>query len=123
MCEEMLLHALRQSHRYQSVQLLSSNARGDYLVRGRLERFEQVEGGPLLARVWLRVTLYDSKAGHTVWSNTYEHDEPVNGNDLPSIVAALNANLQRGVLQLTTGVDQYLTAHPAPPAAASSPAK
>lgn len=118
MCEEMLLNTLRRSHRYRSVQELSSNAKGDYIVRGRLERFEQVEGGALQARVWLRMSLYDSKIGHTIWSNVYEQDEPVAAKDLASVVAALNQNLQRGVLQLTSEIDQYLTAHPAPPAAA-----
>jgi ABC-type uncharacterized transport system auxiliary subunit len=118
-CEEMLLTTLRQSRRYRSVQLLSSNAKGDYVVRGRLERFEQVEGGPLLARVWLRVSLYDPNSGHTVWSGSYEHDEPVAAKDLPSVVAAINQNLQRGIVELTSGIDQYLASHPAPPAAAA----
>jgi ABC-type uncharacterized transport system auxiliary subunit len=119
MCEEMLLTTLRQSRRYRSVQAVSSNAKGDYVVRGRLERFEQVEGEPLLARVWLRVFLYDPKEGHTIWNGSYEHDEPIAAKDLNSVVAALNQNLQRGVLELATGIDQYLTAHPAPPAAAA----
>lgn len=119
-CEEMLLTTLRQSRRYHSVQQLSSNARGDYVVRGRLERFEQVEGGPLLARVWLRVSLYDPNSGHTLWNGNYEHDEPVAAKDLPSVVAAMNQNLQRGIVEMTSGIDQYLTAHPAPP---STPAK
>jgi ABC-type uncharacterized transport system auxiliary subunit len=119
MCEEMLLDTLRRSHRYRSVQELGSNARGDYLIRGRLERFEQVEGSPLQARVWLRLSLYDPKSGNTVWSNTYEQDEPVAEKDLASVVSALNQNLQRAVLQLTSEIDQYLAAHPAPPAPAA----
>ena len=119
MCEEMLLYALRKSRRYASVQPLGSNAKGDYIVRGRLERFEQVEGEPLLARVWLRVTLYDPREGHTVWTGDYEHDEPVAAKELGSVVAALNQNLQRGMVEMASGIDQYLTAHPAPPAAAA----
>jgi len=120
MCEEMLLVALRQGRRYRSVQQLSSNAQGDYIVRGRLERFEQVEGNPLQARVWLRASLYEIKAGRTVWSGSYEHDEAVAAKDLAAVVAALNQNLQHGILELTSGIDQYLAEHPAPPTAAAS---
>ena len=116
MFEEMLLHALRQSHRYKSVQLLTSNAHGDYVLRGRVERFEQVDGSPVVARVWLRLSLYDLKNGQTVWNGSYEKDEPASANDFPSIVAALNLNLQKAVLELTAGVDEYLAAHPQPPA-------
>jgi len=116
MFEEMLLATLRQSHRYRSVQLVTSNARGDYVLRGRVERFEQVEGSPSSGRVWLHLYLYDPKEGHNVWNASYEHDEAAAANDFPSIVAALNHNLQSGVLELTAGLDQYLSAHPVPAA-------
>jgi ABC-type uncharacterized transport system auxiliary subunit len=110
--EEMLLESLRKSRRYRSVQLVASNAQGDYVLRGRIERFEQVEGKPLTTRVWLHLRLYDPKEGHTVWTQNYEQDVDVSGNDLPSVVAALDQNLQRGVQELTAGLDQYIAAHP-----------
>jgi ABC-type uncharacterized transport system auxiliary subunit len=112
MVEEMLLRGLRQSGRYASVQLIASNAHGDYVLRGRVERFEEVEGKPMAARVWLHLSLYDPKDGHTVWTQNYEQDEEVTGSDLSSVVAGLNHNLQRGIQELTAGLDQYLAAHP-----------
>jgi ABC-type uncharacterized transport system auxiliary subunit len=117
MAEEMILESLRKSGRYKSVQLLSSNAQGDYIVRGRLERFEQVEGKPLSARVWLHLSLYDPKSGQVVWTQPYQHDEEASGGDLNAVVAALDKNLQQGIVELAAGIDQYLTAHPRPPAA------
>ncbi|HTQ86630.1 MAG TPA: PqiC family protein [Candidatus Solibacter sp.] len=117
MVEEMLLESLRKGGRYKSVQPVSSNAQGDYIVRGRIERFEQVEGKPITARVWLRMSLYDPKTGETVWAHVYEHDEGAAGADLDSIVAALSKNVQSGVLELCAGIDQYLAEHPRPPAA------
>ncbi|HXZ19382.1 MAG TPA: ABC-type transport auxiliary lipoprotein family protein [Candidatus Acidoferrales bacterium] len=114
MVEEMVLQYLRRSGRYKSVQNISSNAQGDYIVHGRVERFEQVEGKPLSARVWLRLSLYDPKAGATVWAESYERDEQAAGDDFASIVAALDKNLQQGVIQLAGGIDQYITAHPRP---------
>lgn len=114
MIEEMVLQYLRRSGRYKSVQNISSNAQGDYIVHGRVERFEQVEGKPLSARVWLRLSLYDPKAGATVWADSYERDEPASGDDFSSIVTALDKNLQQGVIQLAGGIDQYVAAHPHP---------
>ncbi len=112
MVEEMLLQSLRNSRRYRSVQLIASNAQGDYIVRGRVERFEEVEGKPMAARVWLHLSLYDPKSGHTVWTQNYEQDQDVAGNEMSAVVAALDQNLQRGIQELTAGIDQYLTAHP-----------
>jgi ABC-type uncharacterized transport system auxiliary subunit len=114
MVEELLLESLRKSGRYRSVQLVASNAQGDYTLRGRIERFEQVEGKPMTARVWLHLRLYDPKEGHTVWTQNYEQDEHVSGSDFTSVVAALDHNLQRGIQELTSGLDDYLAAHPRP---------
>jgi len=112
MVEEMLLQSLRKSGRYRSVQMMASNAQGDYIVRGRVERFEQVEGKPMTARIWLHLSLYEPKTGHTVWTQNYEQDEDVAGSDVSSVVAALDHNLQRGIQEITAGLDQYLAAHP-----------
>jgi len=112
MVQEMVLQYLRRSGRYKSVQNIASNAQGDYIVRGRIERFEQVEQKPITARVWLHMSLYDPKGGSTVWAQNYEHDEDAAGTDLDSIVAALDKNLQRGVVELAGGIDQYIASHP-----------
>lgn len=120
MVEEMMLQYLRRSGRFKSVQNIASNAQGDYVVRGRIERFEQVEGKPITTRVWLHLSLYDPKKGATVWAQNYERDEESSGTDLDSIVSALDKNLQRGVVELATGIDQYVAEHPHPPA---TPAK
>jgi ABC-type uncharacterized transport system auxiliary subunit len=118
MVEHMLMRALRASGQYRSVQLIASNAQGDYILRGRIERFEEISGSPLAARVALHVSLYNPKEGHTVWTKDYGQDEPVSGNDVAAVVAALNRNLQRGLVEITSGLDQYFASHPAVPASA-----
>ena len=85
-------------------------------MRGRIERFEEVEGKPLSARVWLHLSLYDPKSGQVVWTQAYQHDEEASGSDLSAVVAALDKNIQQGIVELAAGIDQYLTAHPRPPA-------
>jgi ABC-type uncharacterized transport system auxiliary subunit len=112
MLEGMLLRLLRASEKYQTVQHLSSNARGDYIVRGKLEEMEEVSGPPLIARVTMEIELYEQKSGTTVWSHFYSHDEPVQGKEVPNLVAALNRNLHRGLDEVAVGLDQYFATHP-----------
>ncbi len=112
MLEAILMRLLREAGRYRTVQLLRSNARGDYIVRGRLHNFEELAGRAPAARVTLEIELYDVKSGTTVWSQFYSHDEPVNGKDVPAVVQALDRNVQRGLAQITAGIEQYFAAHP-----------
>jgi ABC-type uncharacterized transport system auxiliary subunit len=111
--QEMLVESLRRSGRYQSVQPLMSNAKVDYILRGRVERFEEVDN-PLSSRVWLHFSLYDPKKGEVVWNQDYQQDQAVNGKQVADVAASLNQNLQQGILQITSGLDQYLTANPRP---------
>jgi len=112
MLETMLVRLLRASGQYRSVELLRSNARGDYIVRGRLSALEEVDDGSPLARVALEIELYSPKTGTTVWSHFYRHDEPVNGKTVPAVVEALNRNVQSGLAETVAGLDQYFAEHP-----------
>jgi ABC-type uncharacterized transport system auxiliary subunit len=91
---------------------LQSNARGDYIVRGRLQDLEELSGKSLGARVTFVVELYEIQSGTTVWSELYSHDEPVNGKTVADVVDALNRNVQHGLEQAVGGINQYLATHP-----------
>lgn len=110
--ENVFLSGLRASGRYRAVQSQRSNTHGDYIVRGRLEDFEEIVGPPQVARLRLEMELYEVKAGIVVWSQTYSEDEPVNGKGVDAVVQALNRNVERGVVQLASGIEQYFAAHP-----------
>jgi ABC-type uncharacterized transport system auxiliary subunit len=115
MIEEVLLRELRASGRYRGVNFLRSGARGDYVITGRLYDFKEVSGSPLSARVTFELTMRDIKTASTVWNHYYSHDEPVSGKDVSAIVAALNRNVQRGVNELRSSLNEYFSAHPAKP--------
>ena len=51
MMQEVLFRQLRASGRYQTVNTLRSNARGDFILQGRLYDFKEVSTNPLVARV------------------------------------------------------------------------
>jgi ABC-type uncharacterized transport system auxiliary subunit len=121
MLQEVLFRELRASGKYRTVNTLRSNARGDYLLNGRLYDFKEVEGNGLLARVAVEYQLRDSKTGETVWSHYYSHDEPVGGKDVGAVASAIDRNVQGIVSQVQAGVAEYFQAHP--PTAASAAAK
>jgi ABC-type uncharacterized transport system auxiliary subunit len=113
MIQEVLLRELRASGRYRDVSLQRSNSHADYVLHGRLYDFKEVAGEPLQARVTMEFDLRDTKSGATAWSHYYNHDEPVSGKDVPAIVAALDRNIQRGVGEIKSSLDQYFSSQPA----------
>src|ERR1700745_265855 len=113
MVQEVLLRALRSSGRFRAVYAHRSNINGDFLLRGRIYDFKEVSGSSMTARVTVEFEMRDVKAGATVWTHYYQHDEPVNGKDVPAVVAALDRNAQRGVKEVLGSLDEYFAAHPA----------
>ena len=120
MIENALISLLRASGQYSSVEMVSSNARGDYILRGHLVSLEEVDEPSLAARFAINLELFYPKTGTTVWSQSYSHDEPVtSGNGkkkkvaVADVVDALNRNVQQGLTQLTASLGQYFADHPA----------
>jgi ABC-type uncharacterized transport system auxiliary subunit len=117
MIDEVLFRELRASGRYRTVNSMRSNARGDYLLHGRLYDFKEISGNPLVARVAFELELKDTKTGATVWTHFYAHDEPVSGKDIAAVVAALDHNVQSGISEMKASLEQYFSAHPVSAAA------
>jgi cholesterol transport system auxiliary component len=110
MIQEILLRQLRTSGRYREVDLLRSNARGDFLLLGRLFDFKEVSGNALVARLTVEWELREVKTASTVWTHYYTRDEPVNGRDMSAVVAALNHNVQNCVDEAKSGLVQFFSA-------------
>jgi ABC-type uncharacterized transport system auxiliary subunit len=113
MIQEILLRELRATGHYRAVHMRRSNVAGDFAIHGRLYDFKEVEGGAMSTRVTMEFEMRDLKSGATVWNHYYTHDEPASGKDVPSIVAALDKNVQRGVQEVVQSLDQYFAANPA----------
>ena len=111
MISDVLLREIQESERYQHVYSLRSDSRGDYILRGRLYDFREIDGNGLSARVAFDFELRDSKTGTTVWNRSYSHDEPVNGRDVSAVVAAMDRNVQDGLSEVLSSLDQYFSVH------------
>ena len=118
MIQDLIFRTLRSSGRYRSVHSLRSSMRGEYLLHGHLYDFKEIAGSSMVGRVAMAMELRDTNSGETVWTHSYNHDEPVAGKDIHAVVDALNRNVQRAAAEFASSLDQYFAAHPLAPAPA-----
>jgi ABC-type uncharacterized transport system auxiliary subunit len=112
MVQNMLVTILRRQGQFRAVSKVTSNVRGEYVVRGHLFAMYGEDQPELVARFTLQLELYDPSTRTMVWSQIYTHDEPVQGKTVPDIVIAMDKNVTAGLLQLSAGIEQYFANHP-----------
>ena len=118
MLHEIIVRRLRVSGRYKEIFSMRSSARGEYILRGHLYDLKEIStGSGLVARVTFEAELVDAKTRNTLWTHPYHHDEPVAGKNVAALVSALDRNVQAGVSDLASSLEQYFAAHPPVPAA------
>jgi ABC-type uncharacterized transport system auxiliary subunit len=110
MLKSKLISMLRASGHYRSVVSLGSTSEGQFVIRGRLYDFEEVDSGGIVGLVSMEFELYDRNLGRVVWSHFYSQNEPVQGKEISAIVRALDLSLDRGLKEVATGLDQYFSA-------------
>jgi ABC-type uncharacterized transport system auxiliary subunit len=106
---DQLVQVLRASGRYSSVQEQGAAISGDYLVRGKLVDFSEIDDSTIQARVSIAIELYNRKAGSTVWTHYYTRDEPVDGKDIKDVVRCLERNLSNGLNEIAASLDQFFS--------------
>lgn len=118
MIQTALVASLRATGQYRAVSRVSSNVKGDYVLRGRLISMYGVDQPKLTARFVLQLELYDPDTHAVVWSRPYSHDEPVQGGEVADIVIAMDANVKTCMQDVTASLAQYFTANPPKPSSA-----
>ena len=112
MLQNALVREMRSTGRFRIVTPLRSDSNGDFLLTGHLYDFKEVSGNGIVARLGFDAELRDLKAGKTLWTYTFNHDEPSNRKDVASLVAAMDRNVQRSVQEVEAGIQQALVAYP-----------
>jgi ABC-type uncharacterized transport system auxiliary subunit len=110
MVRESLVRALRASGKYQRVLESSSSATADYLVRGQLNEFGEVDGASVQTKISLQVELVDRKTNLSVWDHIAEREEPVSSKTVADVVQSLDRNLQHVVSETAAEIDKFLAA-------------
>ncbi|HKV48596.1 MAG TPA: ABC-type transport auxiliary lipoprotein family protein [Candidatus Acidoferrales bacterium] len=114
MIQKSLVASLRATKQYRSVDPVASNLRGDYIVRAQLDALDEIDKAELAARFSLRLELYDPKSAVVLWSDSYTHDQAVQGKKVLDVIGALDANVKGGMEQLTASLGRYFASRPSP---------
>jgi ABC-type uncharacterized transport system auxiliary subunit len=112
MVKDALIHVLRASGKFKSVQEAASSAEGDYNLRGKLLEFSEVDGNGISTRISLDLELREVRTGRLVWNETFTHDDPVQAKTVSDVVQSLDRNLQVVLGNLASDVGTYVAAHP-----------
>jgi cholesterol transport system auxiliary component len=110
MVRNSLMRALRASGKYRRVLESGSSANGDYLVRGKLYEFGEVDSASIQTKVSLQVELVDKKTNRNVWDRLVEREEPVSSKSVTDVVQSLDRNLQHVVSETAAEIDRFLAA-------------
>jgi len=105
---DSLVRALRASGRYQRVLESSSVTTGDYLVRGKLYEFGEVDNPAIQTRIALHLELIDEKTNRTVWDGRSERQEPASGKNIKDVVGSMDRNLQQVASEAAAEIDKFL---------------
>jgi ABC-type uncharacterized transport system auxiliary subunit len=117
MIQDALIAILQSTGDYRSVSAIGSAVRGEYILRSQMNSLDEVDTPTITARFSIRMELFDPRTGSTVWTNSYSHDEPVNGKTVANVVEALDRNVHSGLQQLAAALGQYFMDHPRQPPA------
>jgi ABC-type uncharacterized transport system auxiliary subunit len=96
MLMELTARRLEQSGAFAAVRPLPSREPVDYLVRGRVTNFEEVDGaGGVKSRVGVEMTLVRARDHKILWSYSRLEENAAEGKGVSAVVQAVNAATER----------------------------
>lgn len=102
---ELVANRLRGTGAFSDVRLFPRTRPGDYVLRGRLTDFEELDDEPAgHVRVGLALELVRSRDHKTVWSDTRRLTGEIQGKGVEGVVDALNSSASRLLDQILPGL-------------------
>ncbi len=111
MIQDILTRTLRATGQYRQVLEAASDRPGDFLLRGRLFDFSEVDEPTFETRISLRLELIDRKTGQVLWDRRFDRVEPVGARTIPEVVASFQHNLQGVASEASADVGSYFASH------------
>jgi ABC-type uncharacterized transport system auxiliary subunit len=103
-----LIRLLRASGKYQSVSQAGASAGGDYLVRGKLHEFSEIDDPAMHTLVSVSLEIYDRKRSRAVWQREFNREEPVSGHKISDVADSLDAATQALLAEAVAGINAGL---------------
>jgi ABC-type uncharacterized transport system auxiliary subunit len=112
---------LRAQHVFSDLTIFDGKVKGDYRIRGRLERLEEVDSGESVSvQVAMSADVVDSKTNKTVWSGSASQSQPVSQGEVQAVVEAMSRAVDACLTQITAGIEGFAKSLPPAPAPASA---
>ena len=112
MVTSAIIDSLRASQLFSSVTPYDGQGRQDYLMRGRLEQFEEIDSaGAVRVAVKMSADLLDLHTGATVWTGEADATEGVGTRTVNSIVVEMSHAVQKSIDRLVTSMSQRFAAN------------
>ncbi len=94
---------------FASVVDFDGRTRADYVLRGRIQRLEEVDyGGPVRATVELSLELVATDTGEVVWTGSATETGEVPQSDVRSVVERLGTAAQASIKRLAAELHRHL---------------
>ena len=94
---------LRASGAFAHVRSYDGNRDSDYVLRGHLEKLEEVDyQGGVKVQIAISAEMTSIATGAIVWSNAVSETGDVNQRDVPAVVSEMNRTMQRAIEKLVT---------------------
>lgn len=94
---------------FASVAAFDGRTQADFILRGRLERLEEIDyGGPVRAIVEIALDLVDAETAQVIWSGTSANSEEVPQSEVRSVVSNMSAAAERSIRALSVELDRHL---------------
>jgi ABC-type uncharacterized transport system auxiliary subunit len=111
----LLTDRLRASSLFESVTTGGSTAKAAYLLRGQIERFEEVdEKTSVHAVCTISAEIVEVKTGTVAWTGTVTEKVPVQRRDVPGVVAGLRVAAETAADRLVASLAEQLPARQSP---------
>ena len=102
---------LRRRGTFSRVVGFDGRTQADYLIRGRIERLEEVDyGGEVTVRARLSLDLLELSTRETVWQGVSENSQPVQVAEVRSVVTQMSAAMRMSIDKLAADLDAFVRA-------------
>jgi len=104
-----LADQLTRRHVFQSVEVSDGGERSDYVLRGTVDRLQEVDyKGGVKVQVSISLVLEDAAQQQTIWSGSASSERAVTKSDVGAVVAAMGQASQQSLGQLTADVAKFV---------------
>jgi ABC-type uncharacterized transport system auxiliary subunit len=105
-----VVDSLRASGHYSAVSLYDGHADMDYVLSGRLEKLEEVDGGAgTKVEVAMSAQITRVSTGAAVWSNSVSEVGIVSQHNVAGVVSQMNRTTEVALTKLLSTIPEYLS--------------